>query len=657
MVIILLFLSTICSAESFTITQKSGFAILKSVSNDTCGILYWSDSATSDGLNKTIDYTYYDTSIFIKSFCNANKTLSSPISLGPSNQSPCIFKVKKAWIRFFVDSLFLKVNDIPDGRLDLVRYKSQTEFIIDTLNRKTESNSFVEFYTDSLVFGNKLFPIARHIILDTVVQNASPSLEELGIPLIVPAGRKAVLRGMQFDGMIQVNGSIDVKGTPLIPVSCKGIVLSGKKDTTFSPARVSNYLEHVNAASITGSFSNSILNFCSAPSLSFDNFSSVKLTHATLTRLTSDHCKLLIDSSGFSPDEGYVTIANSIVTFTACNYSPGQSAFENQISSSYVRFENNEITPRGIHEMILPRECLVEFINNRILRIYDMVPHMEAFQNTYFIFRNNLIKDYGIDIGYSNTCLLYNNTFIHSEVSTYGMGNKIKSYNNIFWESSFTLNPSSLSNDTIKLWTDNNLVRHVDTACFPSILCLSHARDYVYSDTNYSKVYGNTRTLVCDPLFKDTVSYKLSQNSPAIDSGIKKIPAFSIRFTVLDSLFSRDSGITITNFIGSSPDIGAYEFGETSPISSNIKSFKHSDGKFTVHISNHILKITSPFLTDEPLTISFYSSSGKLKDKTCFRLNNSHNATVGMGSSWAAGIYFYAIACKGNNFHGKLFLK
>jgi hypothetical protein len=79
-------------------------------------------------------------------------------------------------------------------------------------------------------------------------------------------------------------------------------------------------------------------------------------------------------------------------------------------------------------------------------------------------------------------------------------------------------------------------------------------------ENNFTQIIGNTFSIHADPLFLDDIDYHLSAYSPAIDAGLEVLESDGFTFEILGKIYSCDPIIYIDNYVGNSPDIGAYEF-------------------------------------------------------------------------------------------------
>jgi len=83
---------------------------------------------------------------------------------------------------------------------------------------------------------------------------------------------------------------------------------------------------------------------------------------------------------------------------------------------------------------------------------------------------------------------------------------------------------------------------------------------FINNPQDSSIVYGNTNPIIVDPEFLDLNSCYLKSSSPAIDRGLKKIYSFGHQFSVLDTTIIIPDSITISNYYGLLPDLGAKEY-------------------------------------------------------------------------------------------------
>jgi hypothetical protein len=109
------------------------------------------------------------------------------------------------------------------------------------------------------------------------------------------------------------------------------------------------------------------------------------------------------------------------------------------------------------------------------------------------------------------------------------------------------------------LWAHNNIFTGVSSALARTAGTATHSHNLYHSvSTRYSGLTAGTGDLTGDPSFVNTESFRLQSNSPAINAGVF---VFGVRLTDRDGLQRPTT---------STPDIGLYEVGATSPTGSGV---------------------------------------------------------------------------------------
>ncbi|HSP87743.1 MAG TPA: T9SS type A sorting domain-containing protein [Ignavibacteriaceae bacterium] len=509
-----------------------------------------------------------------------NYSLSLPILLEPQIISNIVFNPFKVRIRIYADTTLFTLDELGThiGGYKVIELNN-FYYRYDWLTINSEQN-YVEFYLDNISANNLFILSALNILMGNI--NEGDLSEMITDYVLVPKNKSAILNeGVSFISTnfygIEVKGSLTSEGTETNPVNLDlWVEVTGDMDSI-----IQNNQEKFNSTftycqRLLLNSANASANNTNFIAIQLKDFSKSNFTNINLDALYCYDSNLKIESSHFNYG-GFVYSKKSVVMVESCVFEFYN--YESEHTDSYLYFKNNIINADVFHT-IRPLRCLLIFEGNRI--VYAGEPGQNGnkvglgiWQENYAVIRNNIIQGFrgAIEVGYENKAVIYNNTLVYnnSGIYVYGTPDTLSIYNNIFINNykAIDLDYSTYAGGTNLSYINNNLWKENITY-----------HPLIFNNKPNSIIIGNDISFYSDPIFIDTISYKLSENSPAIDQGVQIIPAFIHNFEVIDTIIQMQGSITIDYFWGNFPDIGAVEYDPS--VNIEIQSDKTSPNIFSL---------------------------------------------------------------------------
>ena len=546
--------------EFYITNTPDSISIFDSQNNLTAKVL-WSANAIN-GQNDIIQVDVKSYYVIPPSTGGRNYSLSYPILMQPKNISTIKFNSLNIRMRIYADTSIFSLSELGEH---IGAYKVNEEdssyYRYVSWDIAGITNSYVEFYLDSISTNNLFLLSAVNILMGTINEGDLPEL--ISDPVLVPRTKSVTLNeGVNFISTnyngIEVNGNLTCIGTDTNPVNLDlWVETIGNDDSNFQNndekfKSIYTYCQRLLVKSSNASVSKSNFQNIHLSKYSIGNFNDI-----SLDIFWCYDSKVKIKSANFNYG-GMVESQRSVVIVEDSYFE--YYNIETEHHDSFLLFKNNHINADAFLEPIQPLRCFIVFEGNKI--VYAGEPGQNTnrvgisiWESNYAVIRYNIIEGFrsAIEVGYKNKALIYNNTTAYNGegVAVYATPDTISVYNNIFFNygTPIDLDYSTYAGGTNVTYVNNNLWYE-----------LGQYHPLINNPEDSSIVIGNEISIHSDPLFVDTIDYKLSENSLAIDEGASVIPSFSFNFEVLDTVISIQDSILITDYWGDGPDIGAVEY-------------------------------------------------------------------------------------------------
>ena len=551
----------------FIITNNPDSVSIYDNSNNLIAKVLWGSNAIN-GQNDIIQADV--NSYYIIPPCSGarNYSLSLPVLLQPKNINTIKFNSFNVKIRIYADTSIFNLDELDThiGAYKVIEQDS-TYFRYELWNIANISQTFVEFYLDSISTNNMFLLSAVNILMGTINNGDLPEL--ISEEVLVPVTKSAILyEGVSFlstnySGIV-VKGNLTCVGTETNPVNLDlWVEIMGDDDDNFQNNEEKFNCLYTYCQRLLIKWANSFASKSDFLNIHLSNYSKSTFNNISLEILWCYDSKLKIESSHFNYG-GQIFSKRSIVFVEDCYFEFYDYATEHH--DSYLHFKNNSINVDASITPFKSLRSLVIFEGNRI--VYAGEPGqnwnrggISIWSDSYGIIHHNIIEGFGraIGVGYTNKAIIYNNSFVYNRtgIEVYATPDTISIYNNIFvnYNRAIDLDYSTYNGGTNVSYVNNNLWNE-----------LSGNHPLIHNPEDSSIVIGNDFFIHSDPLFTDTIDYKLSENSPAIDQGTNVIPSFSFNFEVLDTIISVQDSIIINDYWGNAPDLGANEYDPTADV-------------------------------------------------------------------------------------------
>jgi hypothetical protein len=531
---------------------EEGFYNIISENGEMIASLFWDENTfTSD--TKIIVYAG-DSFITPTNIYGENVALNYPIKFTLIDEDVINFTYSSLKLRIYANIDIFALNDIsPNIELFQVNHDSLFEAVSGTINYE---ENYIERYLPNVENNTSYTFLTSNIITETYeFQNLSTIINE---DILIPSGHNVVFpAGFNLSSdngsQLYVNGTLQCQGVPANFVTIDlDVVVRGDMDEDFNNNLDAINLNYSNIKSIVVNNANGNIQNSSGFHVGFGNYSLGNVLNCSLDRVFSSKSKVLVDSSSlnsngypFSVNDGYLEIKNSIIPLIT-------SEINN--ANSVLILSNNIIYSDTFLAFLMSINCFLEISYNKIYFAGDDNHNrdgLNVYSDNIAIIHNNLIEGFrtGISIDYHNKAIIYNNTLVNNDdgISTTGQNDFFAIYNNIFVSEHYAINLDGSSGNVDIAYINNN--------------CWSNYGTYGgYISNEYTTIVGNTFTIHSDPLFIDEVSYHLSPESPAIDTGTTELVSEGGSFEIFGEVYQFEPYLELIDYSGTAPDMGAFEY-------------------------------------------------------------------------------------------------
>lgn len=528
------------------------------------------------GPNVTINADVSQHNILPPGITGSGYSLNLPIEISLKDLSDINFNFGSVKLRIYSTLNDFNLSDLKDN---IAAYKVTNDTSYQNLINNSwftsSGKDYFEFPLNGLSKNQTIIAAVINILSGSYdTSSLSGSLEG---NLLVPKGKEAILNeGISLSAgsstrTIKVRGKLTLNGTKNAPVNLNNIVISaeGNDDSVFTNNENKITCKYVNAYSLVLKSSDTYAEDSRFTSIGTYAYSALRAMRCKLNYGFVNSSKVLIDSTEFDSTGYFITAANSIVEIRNSIIYKFQD-IDSRLENSYIHLNNNTIYSEAF-SLFSALKCFLLIENSRFLFPLNYSENFNCegipvWEDCYAVIRNNIVKGFrsGVEIDYSSKAVIYNNTFVENTAGIVVNGMPVETYiyNNIFYKNTMT----SIDLDYSTSFADTSNLAYVDNNLY------TEGKFILNSWGHKNIVNQGTNNFLADPGFQNGTEYYLKSTSAAIDRGTTVIKSFSKVFPVLDSVFTIPATITIEQYSGKAPDLGAKEYGNTSGIANKINS-------------------------------------------------------------------------------------
>jgi hypothetical protein len=569
-IIILAALSNVVAqTQSIVITNQADSISIYDNLGGLVAKLIWPNNPIV-GSNDTLDVSINPASLQPPTNGGKNYNLSQTLHFSLRHQTILNFRDGLLRLRLYVDTTEFKLTDVISHTWVYKIFDNDSIYERVNFFEPYHSADYAEVELWNISNNQNFLASACNLLFGEFYSNqlTEPFTEEVLIPrnkvLILNSGIS--LMTPNYSKFI-INGRIICNGTQLQPIDFNQIslVVNGNDDEEFNNNLIQinfNYttISYLNQYNSNSYFDNCILRAIWISDYSISNFINSKLFGASI-----GYSKVKFNVCEFDSN-GYVNTGHSIVEIT--NSLMKHITNEYRLASSFIHLGNNVIYADAFGSAINLENCLGVIENNKFY--YTDSDHyndaIDLLGGSFAILSRNIIKGFRVaaQLSSGEKLVLYNNT-IEENVSGVAVAttpNTMSIFNNIFYKQlgwGINLDFNSYYQGHNNTYVDNNL-------CFTGD---PFSIRYINNPQDSSFVYGNNFYINADPSFSDPDSCTLNFDSPAIDKGLKKIYSIGYQYSVLDTTIIVPDSISILDYYGLYPDLGAKEYSPSSTIENN----------------------------------------------------------------------------------------
>ncbi|MGE5410175.1 MAG: T9SS type A sorting domain-containing protein [Clostridiales bacterium] len=528
------------------------------------------------GSNVTINADVSQHNILPPGIKGSGYSLNLPIEISLKDLSDINFNFGSVKLRIYSTLSDFNLSDLKDN---IAAYKVTNDTSYQNLINNSwftsSGKDYFEFPLNGLSKNQTIIAAVINILSGSYdTSSLSGSLEG---NLLVPKGKEAILNeGISLSAgsstrAIKVRGKLTLNGTKNAPVNLNNIVISaeGNDDSVFTNNENKITCKYVNAYSLVLKSSDAYAEDSRFTSIGTYAYSALRAMRCKLNYGFVNSSKVLIDSTEFDSTGYFITAANSIAEIRNSIIYKFQDV-DSRLENSYIHLNNNTIYSEAF-SLFSALKCFLLIENSRFLFPLNYSENFNCegipvWEDCYAVIRNNIVKGFrsGVEIDYSSKAVIYNNTFVENTAGIVVNGMPVETYiyNNIFYKNTM----ASIDLDYSTSFADTSNLAYVDNNLY------TEGKFILNSWGHKNIVNQGTNNFLADPGFQNGTEYYLKSTSAAIDRGTTVIKSFSKVFPVLDSVFTIPSTITIEQYSGKAPDLGAKEYGNTSGIANKINS-------------------------------------------------------------------------------------
>jgi parallel beta-helix repeat protein len=601
------------------------------------------------GSNVTINADVSQHNILPPGITGSGYSLNLPIEISLKDLSDINFNFGSVKLRIYSTLNDFNLSDLKDN---IAAYKVTNDTSYQNLINNSwftsSGKDYFEFPLNGLSKNQTIIAAVINILSGSYdTSSLSGSLEG---NLLVPKGKEAILNeGISLSAgsstrAIKVRGKLTLNGTKNAPVNLNNIVISaeGNDDSVFTNNENKITCKYVNAYSLVLKSSDTYAEDSRFTSIGTYAYSALRAMRCKLNYGFVNSSKVLIDSTEFDSTGYFITAANSIAEIRNSIIYKFQDV-DSRLENSYIHLNNNTIYSEAF-SLFSALKCFLLIENSRFLFPLNYSENFNCegipvWEDCYAVIRNNIVKGFrsGVEIDYSSKAVIYNNTFVENTAGIVVNGMPVETYiyNNIFYKNTM----ASIDLDYSTSFADTSNLAYVDNNLY------TEGKFILNSWGHKNIVNQGTNNFLADPGFQNGTEYYLKSTSAAIDRGTTVIKSFSKVFPVLDSVFTIPSTITIEQYSGKAPDLGAKEYGNTSGIANKINSV--SEYRLEYNYPNPFNPVTTigySIPKASYVELNIYDMLGREVTSLLRKEQAAGEYKVQFdGSSLPSGIYIYSI--------------
>jgi parallel beta-helix repeat protein len=601
------------------------------------------------GSNVTINADVSQHNILPPGIKGSGYSLNLPIEISLKDLNDINFNFGSVKLRIYSTLSDFNLSDLKDN---IAAYKVTNDTSYQNLINNSwftsSGKDYFEFPLNGLSKNQTIIAAVINILSGSYdTRSLSGSLEG---NLLVPKGKEAILNeGISLSAgsstrTIKVRGKLTLNGTKNAPVNLNNIVISaeGNDDSVFTNNENKITCKYVNAYSLVLKSSDTYAEDSRFTSIGTYAYSALRAMRCKLNYGFVNSSKVLIDSTEFDSTGYFITAANSIAEIRNSIIYKFQDV-DSRLENSYIHLNNNTIYSEAF-SLFSALKCFLLIENSRFLFPLNYSENFNCegipvWEDCYAVIRNNIVKGFrsGVEIDYSSKAVIYNNTFVENTAGIVVNGMPVETYiyNNIFYKNTMT----SIDLDYSTSFADTSNLAYVDNNLY------TEGKFILNSWGHKNIVNQGTNNFLADPGFQNGTEYYLKSTSAAIDRGTTVIKSFSKVFPVLDSVFTIPATITIEQYSGKAPDLGAKEYGNTSGIANKINSVsEYSLGHNYPNPFNPVTTIGYSIPKASYVELNVYDMLGREVTSLLRKEQAAGEYKVQFdGSSLPSGIYIYSI--------------